>query len=165
MSGKFKFQVQDSDLEYLLWRFALSEKKLTLVSEQLTRFLTSLCCKLGLDNLNNFCFSFIGLLWQNSARHVREWVDTIVWKMWHHLGPPAHDGPHDRPQPRLRICHLYYPRCCSRGCAPGRKTIFLQSKWLNRMNFFLHLKSTNIWSSTICLFHLITNWLFKDQRY
>ena len=32
MGGKFKFQVQDSDLEYLFWRFdkriALSEKKL-----------------------------------------------------------------------------------------------------------------------------------------
>ena len=143
MSGKFKFQVQDSDLKYLFWRFdeqfALSKKKLTLVNEQLTRFLTSLCCELGLDNLSIFCFSFIGLLWQNSARHVREWVDTIVWKMWHHLGPPAHDGPHDRPQPRLRICHLYYPRCCSRGCAPGRKNIFLQSKWLNRIFFFFFI--------------------------
>ena len=35
MGGKFKFQVQDSDLEYLFWRFdrhiALSEKKLPLV--------------------------------------------------------------------------------------------------------------------------------------
>ena len=35
MCGKFKFQVQDSDLEYLFWRFdrhiALSEKKLPLV--------------------------------------------------------------------------------------------------------------------------------------
>ena len=34
MDGKFKFQVQDSDLEYLFWRFdkhiALSEKKLPL---------------------------------------------------------------------------------------------------------------------------------------
>ena len=34
MGGKFKFQVQDSDLEYLFWRFdkhvALSEKKLPL---------------------------------------------------------------------------------------------------------------------------------------
>ena len=33
MGGKFKFQVQDSDLEYLFWRFekrnALSEKKAT----------------------------------------------------------------------------------------------------------------------------------------
>ena len=31
MGGKFKFQVQDSDLEYLFWRFdkhiSLSEKK------------------------------------------------------------------------------------------------------------------------------------------
>ena len=35
MGGKFKFPVQDSDLEYLFWRFdrhiALSEKKLPLV--------------------------------------------------------------------------------------------------------------------------------------
>ena len=35
MSGKFKFQVQDSDLEYLFWRFdkkfALSEKKATFI--------------------------------------------------------------------------------------------------------------------------------------
>ena len=34
MGGKFKFQAQDSDLEYLFWRFekriALSEKKLPL---------------------------------------------------------------------------------------------------------------------------------------
>ena len=34
MGGKFKFQIQDSDLEYLFWRFdkhiALSEKKLPL---------------------------------------------------------------------------------------------------------------------------------------
>ena len=34
MGGKFKFQVQDSDLEYLFWRFdkhiALSENKLPL---------------------------------------------------------------------------------------------------------------------------------------
>ena len=36
--------------------------------------------------------------------------------------------------------------------------------WTERL-FFLHLKSTNIWSSTICLFYLTTNWLFKDQRY
>ena len=34
------------------------------------------------------------------------------------------------------------------------KNIFLQSKWLNRMTFFLR---TNIWSSTICLFYLTTN--------
>ena len=37
MGGKFKFQVQDSDLEYLFWRFdkhiALSEKKLPLVTK------------------------------------------------------------------------------------------------------------------------------------
>ena len=36
MGGKFKFQVQDSDLEYLFWRFdkhiALSEKKLPLAA-------------------------------------------------------------------------------------------------------------------------------------
>ena len=35
MGGKFKFQVQDSDLEHLFWRFdthiALSEKKLPLI--------------------------------------------------------------------------------------------------------------------------------------
>ena len=35
MGGKFEFQVQDNDLEYLFWRFekqiALSEKKLPLI--------------------------------------------------------------------------------------------------------------------------------------
>jgi hypothetical protein len=39
MGGKFKFQVQDSDLEYLFWRFdkhiALSEKKLPLAEKEL----------------------------------------------------------------------------------------------------------------------------------
>ena len=42
MGGKFKFQVQDSDLEYLSWRFdkhiALSEKKLPLGSEGMAAF-------------------------------------------------------------------------------------------------------------------------------
>ena len=39
MGGKFEFQVQDSDLEYLFWRFdkhiALSEKKLPLAVQLL----------------------------------------------------------------------------------------------------------------------------------
>ena len=42
MGGKFKFQVQDSDLEYLFWRFdkhiALSEKKLPLECHNLKIF-------------------------------------------------------------------------------------------------------------------------------
>ena len=54
MGGKFKFQVQDSDLEYLFWRFdkpiTLSEKKLTLEAEQFQR---GLRCELiiEIDNM------------------------------------------------------------------------------------------------------------------
>ena len=61
MGGKFKFQVQDSDLEYLFWRFdkyiALSEKK-TLDNIRLLFWVSTYLLLLVLDISLEFRFHF-----------------------------------------------------------------------------------------------------------
>ena len=72
-----------------------------------------------IQKLTDFFIS--GLLWQDSARYVWEWIDSFIRKMWYNLGLAPNDGPHDWPQPRLCICHLYHPRSSAWGCMSGKK--------------------------------------------
>lgn len=49
-----------------------------------------------------------GVLREDPQGHVRGRTDSAVRALRDHLGPEAHDGPHDGHEPRVRVRYLHY---------------------------------------------------------